>query len=154
MTTEVWVRRLNRSGRRAVVFDGNRYAQDISGYYAGYFRKTTGDREMLHHAVWRKANKSAEVPHGHVIHIADNNRQSTDPDNMECLRKGEDVSAVRRKPITLKRCLACGQPMGRRYGKNHREIPSAYTKRMTCNPQCSADWKRGKPRGARMKERP
>lgn len=151
--------RLRRRGmhlrRRAaprpfVDFDGKRYALMISGHYKNYYRETTGSREMLHRAVWRKANGGREVPRRHVIHIADNNRKSTDPDNMECLPKGEDVSAARRMPIVLKRCLACGRPMGRRYGLNHSEGPTAYAKRGTCNAQCSADWKRGKPRGTRM----
>jgi hypothetical protein len=133
-----------------VEFDGNRYSRVVSGYYAGYYRKTLGNREMLHHAVWRKANGGASIPDGHVVHIHDNNRASIDPDNMELLLKGEDVTECRTKQFALKRCLACGAIMGRYFGLNHRECPAAYEKRKTCNARCSADWKMGKPRGSIM----
>jgi hypothetical protein len=123
--------------------DGKRYAPNKDNY----FRKTTGDRSLLHWDVWEKANGS-HVKRGWVVRFVDGDRMNLDPDNLESVPKGEDRQM---KPVTPKPCLACKRLMGRRVTGEHPEGPSAYAKRKTCNAQCSANWKKGRPRGARMK---
>lgn len=113
-----------------------------------YFRKTTGDRSLLHWDVWEKAN-NARIKRGWVVCFVDGDRMNLDPDNLECLPKGEERHTT---AIKLKPCLSCGQLMGRCATGNHPESPSAYKKRRTCNARCSGDWKRGRPRGAGMGE--
>ena len=128
-----------------IEFEGKRYAPEKDGY----FRKTTGDRESLHWAIWRK--EYGDIPQGHVVCFVDGDRMNVTIDNLACVRKGEDRRFGRFMQLRLKPCLACGQVMGRRMGwDSHHEGPAAYAKRKTCDPRCSADWKRGKSRGSRM----
>lgn len=143
-------------GRRIISpvleFDGAKYTLLHSGHYAGYYRKTSGDRAMLHHDAYRKHH--GKIKRGFDVIFMDNNRKNVAAENLLSLPRSEarNIIAARMKPLELKRCLACDEPMGRKVNWDWREPPSAYHKRKTCNPQCSADWKRGKPRGARMPE--
>lgn len=124
-----------------IEFDGARYAPEKDGY----FRKTTGDREMLHHAIWIKANK--RITRGWVVRFVDGDRMNVTLDNLESLPKNE---ANRRMVIKPKPCLACGRLMGRRLTGNYPEGPAEYAQRKTCGTRCSGDWRRGRRRVARM----
>lgn len=125
-----------------IEYEGARYAPNKDNY----FRKTTGDRSLLHWDIWRKAN-CRQVKRGWVVRFVDGDRMNLDVDNLESVPKGEDRQMTK---IKLKPCIACGQLMLRRATGNHPEGPSAYAKRKTCNSTCSARWKRGKRRGTRM----
>jgi hypothetical protein len=127
----------------SVEFDGDRYAPTKYGY----FRKTYGDRRHLHVAKWEKAN--GRVPRGHVVAFVDGDRMNIELDNLECLPL-EEAGSLRKLPLELKRCLACGEAMPRRLGVNYHESRSAYAKRKTCDAKCSGEWKRGRRRGSRM----
>jgi len=126
-----------------IEFDGARYAPEKDGY----FRKTTGGgtRELLHHAIWKKAH--GRIKRGHVVRFVDGDRMNVELDNLESVPRNEMHTA---KPIQLKQCLACGELMLRRATGNHPEGPSAYARRKTCNAKCSGDWKRGRPKGTSM----
>lgn len=128
-----------------IEWGGNRYAPNKDNY----FRKTTGDRSLLHWDIWEQ--RHGRVKNGHVVRFVDGDRMNLDIDNLESLPKGEDR---RQLPIKIKPCLWCGRLMGRRATGAHPEGPAAYAKRRTCNAQCSARWKKGKKRGARMTECP
>lgn len=125
----------------AITWDGARYAPEKDGY----FRKTVGDRELLHHAKWIKAY--GRIKRGWVVRFVDGDRMNVDIDNLEAVPRDE---MQRARHIKMKPCLACGHLMGKRATGNHPESPSAYAKRRTCNTQCAAAWKKGRRRGARM----
>lgn len=125
-----------------ISFDGARYAPDGKD---GYFRKTSGDRELLHHAMWVKAH--GRIKRGWVVRFVDGDRMNVVLENLEAVPRGEDRRVT---PIDLKPCLWCGKLMGRRATGDHPEGPTAYSQRKTCNAQCSAAWKKGKPKGTRM----
>ena len=124
-----------------VEFDGARYAPGKDNY----FRKTDGDRELLHHAKWRKAH--GRIKRGWVVKFVDGDRMNVEIDNLECVPRAEMHSP---RPIQIKACLWCEQPMGRRATGNFPEGPSAYAKRKTCDVKCAAAWKKGKPKGTLM----
>ncbi len=126
-----------------IEFEGARYAPEKDGY----FRKTTGGgtRPLLHHAIYEKNH--GRIARGHIVQFVDGDRMNLEPDNLVSLPRSEQVRA---KPIKMKSCLACGRLMGKRVTGNFPESPSAYARRRTCNAQCSAAWKRGRRRGAKM----
>lgn len=128
-----------------IEWGGRRWAPEKDGY----FRCTTGKqntaRELLHRAKWIAAN--GRIPRGHCVIFLDNDRMNVELDNLDCVPKSE---SIRVRPIKIKPCLACGRLMGRRATGAHPEGAATYAKRQTCNAHCSAEWKRGKPRGARM----
>lgn len=124
-----------------VEFDGKRYAPGKDNY----FRKTEGDRELLHHAKWRKAH--GRIKRGWVVKFVDGDRMNVDLDNLESVPR-EEMHTPR--PITMKPCISCGHLMGRRATGNTPESPAAYAKRKTCSTQCSANWKKGRPKGTKM----
>jgi len=136
-----------------VEFDGARYTLCPSGHYRGYWRKTTGDREMLHRANWIKHN--GEIPRRHDVRYRNGNPNDNRPENLDCVNRndGQRMYGAHKKIPSVfgtKSCLACGRDLWRREGWNHHEAPSAYKRRKTCSPQCSARWKKGKARGTRM----
>lgn len=53
----------------------------------GYFRKSNGDRELMHRYVWKFYNK--EIPDYHDIHHKDGNINNNMIKNLEMLRKDE-----------------------------------------------------------------
>lgn len=122
----------------------------------GYYRKTTGDRTMLHVDVWERHR--GPVPEGHEIVRRDHNIHNNRIGNLMCLPKAEASAywhRALRKPLPLKPCLACGEiiPPHRPDGeRGKRENYAAYMKRKTCNPQCSAALKKGKARGWKFGE--
>jgi hypothetical protein len=126
-----------------IEWKGARYAPNKDNY----FRKTTGSRSLLHWDKWEHANGS-HVKRGWVVRFVDGDRMNLDPDNLESVPKGEDR---RQQPITPKPCKYCGRLMGRRATGNYPEGPTAYAKRKTCNAQCAAAWKKGKPKGSRIR---
>lgn len=133
-----------------VEFEGQQFTQLHSGFYAGYFRQTTGTREMLHRFAFKKYH--GKIKRGHDVIMMDGDKKNMAEDNLLEVTRSEarNIIASRLHKLEVKRCLACDEPMGRKVGWDSRECPAAYTKRKTCNPQCSAAWKKGKPKGARM----
>lgn len=125
-----------------IEFDGARYAPNKDNY----FRKTTGDRSLLHWDIWQKAN-GRKIKRGWVVRFVDGDRMNHEADNLESVPKGEDRIC---KPVKLKACLYCGEIMMKRATGNSPEPPAAYAKRKTCNTTCAGKWKRGKRRGSRM----
>lgn len=126
----------------AIEFDGARYAPEKDGY----FRKTVGDRELLHHAKWIKAH--GRITRGWAVRFVDGDRMNVDLDNLEMVPRNE---VQRVTPIKLKPCLTCGQLMTRRATGDIPEGPAAYAKRRTCNTACAAVWRRGRRRGETMR---
>lgn len=66
-----------------VVFRGERYTVGDHGYY----RKTRGDRSLLHRDVWEAHHGS--IPDWHDIHHRDRDKTNNRVENLECLRKDE-----------------------------------------------------------------
>jgi hypothetical protein len=123
-----------------VIFDGEAYTADPDGYY----RKTSGDRKWLHHAVWEFHH--GPIPPGHDIHHADENKANNDVGNLMCLTPTEHGRIhMPLHPIPVKHCLSCGQRLIRRIERSGRlEVPAALAKRMFCNARCHANARRGK----------
>ncbi len=136
--------------RPFVEFEGARYTPVVSGFYAGYLRKTSGNREMLNRAVWEKHN--GRIRRGLIVIYLDGDKMNNTIENLAAMPRPEArrIITARVHRIAVKDCIACHKPMGRRFSWDGREGPTAYAKRKTCNPQCSANWKRGKPRKSRM----
>lgn len=131
-------------------FEGKRFTRLHSGFYAGYYRMTSEPRTMLHRFAYEKHH--GKIKRGHDVIYMDGKRENVAADNLLMVIRAEarNIIASRLHPLEVKRCLACDEPMGRRVGWDNREGAAAYAKRKTCNPQCAAAWKKGKPRGARM----
>lgn len=139
-----------------ITWGGARWAPDKDGY----FRRTQragahARREVLHRAMWEAAH--GRLRRGAVVGFRDGDRMNVTLDNLVCLPKDEACTMLNGGALRfsaqfprLKRCLACDSAMGRRVTGNHAESPAAYRKRKTCNADCSAAWKRGRARGARM----
>jgi hypothetical protein len=64
-------------------FNGNKYTINAQGYY----RKTDGDRQLMHREVWEFYN--GPIPAGWDIHHKDENKANNDISNFECLPKAE-----------------------------------------------------------------
>lgn len=64
-------------------FNGNKYTVNHNGYY----RKTYGNRELMHRDVWEFYNEP--IPKGWDIHHKDENKANNDINNLECLPKAE-----------------------------------------------------------------
>ncbi len=123
-----------------IVFNGFRYAANKDNY----FRKTTGDRALLHHDMWEKA--WGPVKNGWEVRFKDRNRMNVVLDNLFCVEIGDGRNLG--KKFSLKRCLQCGEDMPLRLTSY--ESPWMYEKRRTCNAVCSGNWKCGKKKGMRM----
>lgn len=78
-----WKLRDRPPPRRAVEWGGLRYTVRNNGY----FGCTTGDRHLLHRAVWTHHN--GPIPAGYDVHHRDGNKQNNDPANLECLPKAD-----------------------------------------------------------------
>lgn len=128
---------------QAIAFNGTRYAAGKDNY----FRKTGGDRSLLHWDVWEKAH--GPMPRRHEVRFVDGDRMNVELANLLCVRQGAGRALARPFPA-LKPCLACGRHMLPRLRAKNPEGPAAYNKRRTCDSTCSASWKRGKPKGTRM----
>ncbi|MCF2717851.1 HNH endonuclease [Paenibacillus sp. UKAQ_18] len=66
-----------------VEFNGSRYTKGTLGYW----RKTVGDRSLLHRDVW--VYHKGEIPDGWDIHHIDEDKDNNDISNFECLPKAE-----------------------------------------------------------------
>lgn len=65
------------------VFNGCKYTVNHNGYY----RKTYGDRQLMHRDVWEYHN--GPIPEGWDVHHKDENKANNDISNFECLPKAE-----------------------------------------------------------------
>ncbi len=127
----------------AIEFDGAKYAP----FTDNYFRKTNGDRELLHWDIWKKSH--GPIKRGHEVRFIDGDRMNVAIENLICVRKGEG-RGFGKVNAPLKACLACGQTMLPQLGRKNPESPSAYAKRKTCDATCAGNWKKGKKKGSRM----
>jgi hypothetical protein len=66
-----------------VYFLGQSYTMRNTGYYGA----TSGDRHLLHRAVWEHHNGT--IPEGWDIHHRDEDKTNNDISNLECLPKAE-----------------------------------------------------------------
>lgn len=126
-----------------VDFQGGKYAP----YTDGYFRKTTGDRSLLHWDIWIAAH--GPIKRRHEVRFIDGDRMNVVLENLICVRVGEGRGFGKAKQV-LKPCLACARTMLPQFGGKTPESPSAYALRKTCDSKCAANWKRGKPKGTTM----
>ena len=71
--------KITREGQ--ILFNGKLYGRNASGYYLC----TSGSRERLHVAVWKKHWGVEEIPAGCVIHHLDWNKNNNKWENLVCL---------------------------------------------------------------------
>ncbi len=111
-----------------VWFDGVSYTWSSKGYY----RRTDGSREMLHHDVWRF--HCGEVPNGYQIGHRDRDKSNNDLANLICLPIDEMTRFhhPQQPVIEGKCCEACGQVLRRRPA----EGPSSFNRRKFCDWDC------------------
>lgn len=64
-------------------FNNKKYTKNNFGYY----RKTDGDRQLMHRDVWEFYN--GPIPEGWDVHHKDEKKSNNDIDNLECLPKSE-----------------------------------------------------------------
>lgn len=130
-----------------IEFNGARYT--VSKY--GYYRKTDGSRSHMHRDVWEHYNGA--IPDGWDVHHLNENKADNRIENLHCLPK-PDHTLIHNPAhdITLKNCLYCGRLMERkRYECKGLEPPSAYAKRLCCNPQCGGEYRKGRSKVCRSK---
>lgn len=130
----------------AIEFNGNQYTVNVAGYY----RRTDGERTLLHRDMWEHFNGA--IPENWDVHHKDENKQHNEIANFECLPK-DDHARLHNQPqaIADKHCEQCGAKLVRRtFPRNasgtYMETPAALAKRRFCNSQCASAWRRGKPR--------
>lgn len=78
-----WDTRRPRDPLPFLTFNGIRYTRANTGYY----RRTDGDRNLMHREVWEFYN--GPIPKGWDIHHIDNDRTNNVIGNLECLPKAE-----------------------------------------------------------------
>src|SRR5688500_6774983 len=78
-----WKLRSRTPARKCVGWNGLRYTMRDSGYFAC----TTGDRHLLHRAVWALAN--GPIPDDYDVHHRDEDKTNNALSNLECLPKAE-----------------------------------------------------------------
>ncbi len=78
-----WPMRPKPTPLPAVEFNSRRYTMRNMGYYGC----TTGDRHLLHRAIWEFYN--GPIPNGWDVHHKDGNKTNNRLDNFECLPKAE-----------------------------------------------------------------
>lgn len=126
-----------------VEFNGQTYSTDPDGYY----RATSGDREWLHHAVWRFHNGA--VPPGRHIHHRDEDKANNEIGNLLCLSPSAHGRIHKpRHAVPLKTCRLCGSPLIRKQSPGGQwETPAAVARRVYCDRTCADDDRRGRPSG-------
>lgn len=78
-----WQVRPKRKPLPFVLFNGEKYTL----YKEGYYRKTFGNRNLLHRDVWEFYNGT--IPDGWDIHHINENKKDNRIENLECLPKAE-----------------------------------------------------------------
>jgi len=132
----------------SVTYAGRTYTRVSSGNNVGRYRCTSGARDSLQRDAWRASGK--KIPRGFVIVNHRRDYTTTNLDDLECVPKEDVASATLARATTPKRCLACGELFGRRYGARYRETSVQFRRRKTCGMKCQGLWKQGRPRGGRM----
>lgn len=61
------------------VHNGSRYSTDKDGYW----RKTNGNRELLHRRVW--LDEGNIIPNGHAVIFKDRDKNNCDLSNLQCV---------------------------------------------------------------------
>jgi hypothetical protein len=126
-----------------MVWNGNKYTLTTGGYY----RRTDGDRELLHRDMWKLEHGS--IPDGHEIHHKDGDKTNNVIENFECLLT-EDHTRLHnpQQSIQERYCLYCGKQLVRRTtNPKDPETPAELAKRRYCDATCKANHFEGKPRG-------
>jgi HNH endonuclease/Helix-turn-helix domain of resolvase len=128
------------------VFGDNKYTLNTNNYY----RRTDGDRELLHRDVWKSVH--GDIPMGYDIHHKDEDKSNNDIENLELLPTAEHTqlhNPLRDTPIKF--CLTCGEQIVRKVRPSGiLETPSALGKRYFCDTRCAGKYKIGKPRGGKV----
>ena len=78
-----WPLRPKPSARPTVEWNGSKWSLRDNGYYG----RTTGDRGMMHRAVWEHHN--GPIPDGWDVHHIDRDRTNNSITNLMCLPKDE-----------------------------------------------------------------
>lgn len=78
-----WPMRPKPDARQTVEWGGSKWSLRNNGYYG----RTTGDRGMMHRAVWEHFN--GPIPDGWDVHHLDRDRTNNDISNLTCLSKDE-----------------------------------------------------------------
>ena len=78
-----WGLRPKRTPLPYMMFNGEKFTI----YKEGYYRKTFGDRDLMHRVVWGFYN--GEIPEGFDVHHINNDREDNRIENLECLPKPE-----------------------------------------------------------------
>lgn len=138
-----------RSPRRLTPIQFNGHEYTLSGK-GGYYRRTDGPRSLLHRDVWEYYH--GLIPDGWDVHHQDENKQSNDPDNLECLPKPNHTSLHHpQECLEERRCLACGASLKRRISPSGIvEGPAAFRQRFHCNVSCTSRSRKGVPRGSKI----
>jgi len=130
-----------------IVWNGNKYTLTTDGYY----RRTDGNRELLHRDIW--AFNYGEIPVGYDVHHKDENKSNNAVDNLELLTTEDHTRLHNPLTETPKRyCLHCGKELVRavRRANGELETPSALAKRKYCSNECKHAAQIGKPRGLKQ----
>lgn len=107
-----WPMRPKASVRPTVEWNGSKWSLRDNGYYG----RTTGERDMMHRAVWEYHN--GPIPDGWDVHHKDRDRTNNDVANLECLPKdahtrlhaAEAAEEVMPKEASVIDVLAAGFP--------------------------------------------
>ena len=127
-------------------FNGVKYTWCAKGYY----RRTDGDRSLLHHDLWEAAH--GPIPAGYDIHRRDGDLHHNTLDNLVCVTRSEGTrlhQPLHETPIRY--CAHCGTPLVRRWQSRGKsgygwETPAALAKRQYCGRACHYAHHIGKPR--------
>ncbi len=141
-----------RPDRPPIEWGGHRYTWTCKGYY----RRTSEPRSLLHHDVWEAAY--GPIPDGCEVWHLDGDPTNIALDNLTAVTRS--AGAKLRFPLQdtgpVRRCLHCGEEMGRRWMRGGRErgwrweTPAELKQRRFCNPQCKGQYFKGRPRGFKI----
>lgn len=131
----------SRELKPQTTFNGETYSLSGKG---GFYRKTTGDRSLLHRDKWEYFNGS--ISDGYQIMHIDGDPENNELDNLE-LVEVEAFLAGHRAPATdisdPRYCHRCGARLRRKvYPSGTREYPSVFAKRKYCDLDCFWDHQR------------
>lgn len=141
---------MKKTPNEALVFNGSNYFKSQN---MGYWRKSTGNRNLLHRDVWEFFN--GPIPEKFDVHHLDENKDNNLLGNLECLAKSEHTRIYgifnnqftkgkkHREQNEAKKCPVCKLEF-------KKKAPGETKKAITCSHTCSATW-RSKPRAKREK---